>query len=127
MCWCTHLLGISCHTLSVLCCCQNCLLQEVSADRQHSVPTGYLFSADSFISSRWILYTAGGHPSQPMMFCNAHRRFSGTLTSFQKRKCSENRGSSAMAASFRAIWVKHASFAHPEAGAVATFPLHLIY
>ena len=38
-----------------------------------------------------------------------------------------NRGSNAMAANFPTVLIEHASFAHPEAGAVATFHLHLIY
>ena len=88
---CLHMLKIPYHALLVCCCCQNCLLQEFSADRQYRVPTGTIWVADNIIDNRWLFYTAGGHPSQPMMFCNAHRRFSGTLTVFREEKAVKQR------------------------------------
>ena len=79
-------LEILCLALLVCCCCQNCLLQEFCADRQYRVPTGNVFSADSFISSRWTLYTAGGHSIQPMMILRMQGAYSGTFTVFQRSR-----------------------------------------
>ena len=56
-----------CHALSVLCLLSNCLLQEVSADRQNLVPTGTIWSADEpdkvptgILECRWQFCLAGG-------------------------------------------------------------------
>ena len=56
-----------CHALSVLCLLSNCLLQEVSADRQNLVPTGTIWSADEsnkvpmvIVKCRWQFCLAGG-------------------------------------------------------------------
>ena len=56
-----------CYELSVLCLLSDCLLQEVSADRQNLVPTGIIWSADEpdkvptgILECRWQFCLDGG-------------------------------------------------------------------
>ena len=56
-----------CYALSVPCLLSNCLLQEVSADRQNLVPTGTIWNADEsdkvpmrILKCRWQFCLAGG-------------------------------------------------------------------
>ena len=84
-------LEILCLALLVCCCCQNCLLQEFCADRQYRVPTGNVFIADSFISSRWTLYTAGGHSIQPVMILRIQGACSRTFAIFQRSRTVKQR------------------------------------
>lgn len=89
---CSHVPEIPCHILSILYCCQNCLLQEVSADRQFSMPTGNPSWADNFINSRWLFSMAGLHFLQPMVFHSVQGTCSRTLAIFREAgQCKQRR------------------------------------
>ncbi|KAF5932897.1 hypothetical protein HYC85_029068 [Camellia sinensis] len=57
--------------------------------------------ADNSISSRWKLYTAGGHFLQPMVFYSVQGICPRTLAFFSEKQSSENRGSNGMVRTFQ--------------------------
>ena len=75
-----------CHALSVLCLLSNCLLQEVSADRQNLVPTGNLWSADESNKCRWKFWSAGGDSVRPVVLWRMQGTCSSTLAIFRKTR-----------------------------------------
>lgn len=67
-----------------------------------SAADGYFQWPVDISSSRWCSTVFKGYVPE--------------LWQFSEKQGSENRGSSVMAMGFRARWIEHASFAHPEAG-----------
>ena len=108
------------HALSVLCLLSNCLLQEVSADRQNLVPTGTIWSADEsdkvpmgILKCRWQFCLAGG----ALQDARSLLQYFGN---FQKDKAVQTEATGVQYGFSGRGGFEHASLAHPEAEAAAT-------
>ena len=110
-------------------CCQNCLLQEVSADRQNSVPAGNLLMAGKSKQCRWKSWTAGGNSVKPVVLCNIQGTCPRVLAIFRKTGQCKQRWQRYGTGFSGEPGFEHASFAHREAEAAATlfFLLHSFF
>ena len=115
-----------CHALSILCLLSKLSLQEVSADRQNSVPAGNFLSADYQFNSRWKFWSAGRNSVWPVVLCSVQVTCPRTLAIYREIRQYKQKWQGYGTGFSGEPSSEHASSAHPEAEAVATlcFLLH---